>query len=1742
MVAKSELDVIVQGKDNLSPTLDKLESRLIRFVGAVSSALTAFQIAAFPVKAIREFEAAMADVQKTTGFTDAQIKTLGDSLVDMSRKINVSAKDLAAIAAAAGQQGLGREGVEGIEQFTESVSRMASVLDLTVDQAGTDIGKIASIFKVPLRDIERAVSSFNEVANNSTASGEQLLDVVKRIGDAAGSLDLAQSIGLSATGIDLGLSPEVVGTSFSKVFAEMYARAGQFSDLLGVSVEDWMKQLQTNGIDALKLYLDGLRKLTPEAQQQTIKALSGGGRIGVLVTKLLRDTEDEILDRNVEKAVEGITTGTSALEEQQTVLKTLDAETQKLANSFQDLGIIAGEKFVAPLAGSFAQLNEGLASEGVIQFAEASGEAIASIIKDVADLVRWINELNVNWENFIQVGKVWIGLKLAQALAATTLRVTGLGAAWTALATKSVEAGEAQEANSKQTQSLLQAEIVKVRELIAARQAYTQSLKEQEALTAQLAQNQKKLESAQVAEANARGLLNQAKVDIGTAGVGVAKAKDGVAQAQNAAAAREAAVQETLNQKLQQAEQKHQQRLTAIQYEFMQRREVARSTGSRKEVALVNQAEREALAAQEATYAKSLRSTEAYYKRRLAIVQQTGIAEVGAARLALMQSFGSFDEVVNKSNVGQLTENFSKAGDAVERANRNLQATQTTLTASQRMATAAASAFTLLGTGVRLASAALQGLIAIAGRVFFWLTVIYTVVDALGITEKLGGWFEKLTDAMGLTSEASRILERDERARARAHDEARRAAEEAAEGLNKLVDAQGKLTNASVKQIELNLDSEDLEDYRNGLQTLVEAVTGAQAKLSTLREAQELIPVDREKMQKATDEAVAILDQRRQKLEEAQALVERVGNRGGFLQSEAAKVLDEADKAYTEQAEKVRKLQEQMERFSTTATDNIDRSVETVEENMQQLNDFIQKTFTKESADAFLAYVPDYISAVENQKRALADMEQAQQDYTQARGTDSENEKRLAVETATAQVAAANSAMEQIAKALQAHIDKLKETGGLTPAVIGSLDFLPNFLKMTQDQLQAILGSVNAIKKEGGTFSGTLAPPVPKPDQGEGTNDQQTDAEARRLARSRIDLKRAELQSIAELEREANDQASDELERAFDNNLVAFRDYYSKRQEIQERNLEIEANLKRQEIEALQQELSEATEESEQNRINASITRSQGQLDVLAKQKEALAKETEHELQNAVEDFRDRVKDQRQALADYFGASSDQEAFNITLESVESRYREFLERLRVESENMPELLPLIDAVELEGKFQAVESALDLISRKAAIAQNNLDLMGERVEAMEQAGLITRGEAIAYEEKLRRELVASKKAAVDSAKARLDQLVKEQGEAAKLTLRYQELKQSISQQEVEIEKLQLTANETAQRINDDFRDSIEQGLISLTDGTEIEDAITDFFLSVISSIRNVAAEGLADTIVQAIGSVGNGGLGGFFANIMGETADSVDTMRGATPATPMFVKSVDEGLVPGGEDSPLGGLLGGGTDDAAAGAGEAAGGATDAASEGVTSGLFEDTFESLGNSVSDLGSSVMSGLSQAGNAISDGFSSGINLLMSVFTTVGNAIVAAIFTASATDATASGLQAAGTAAAAAHNGGIAGRTTMRRTGINPAVFANAVRHHTGGIAGAEAGLKANEVPVILEEGEEVLTKQDPRHRDNLGVGSSGDGSQAAAEPIFRVQPVLGEDVILDAMKGAQGEKLLLVHINKNPMAFRRALKLD
>lgn len=112
---------------------------------------------------------------------------------------------------------------------------------------------------------------------------------------------------------------------------------------------------------------------------------------------------------------------------------------------------------------------------------------------------------------------------------------------------------------------------------------------------------------------------------------------------------------------------------------------------------------------------------------------------------------------------------------------------------------------------------------------------------------------------------------------------------------------------------------------------------------------------------------------------------------------------------------------------------------------------------------------------------------------------------------------------------------------------------------------------------------------------------------------------------------------------------------------------------------------------------------------------------------------------------------------------------------------------------------------------------------------------------------------------------------------------------------------------------------------------------------------------------------------------------------------------------------------------------------------------------------------------------------------------------------------------------HAGGIAGSAGGVQRTVPAALFANVLRYHTGGIA----GLRPNEVPAILEAGEEVLRADDPRHRANGGAGGG-----AREQPITVKNVNLFDRAALAAelLSSKEGERMVLNIVSKNKRALQ------
>lgn len=108
---------------------------------------------------------------------------------------------------------------------------------------------------------------------------------------------------------------------------------------------------------------------------------------------------------------------------------------------------------------------------------------------------------------------------------------------------------------------------------------------------------------------------------------------------------------------------------------------------------------------------------------------------------------------------------------------------------------------------------------------------------------------------------------------------------------------------------------------------------------------------------------------------------------------------------------------------------------------------------------------------------------------------------------------------------------------------------------------------------------------------------------------------------------------------------------------------------------------------------------------------------------------------------------------------------------------------------------------------------------------------------------------------------------------------------------------------------------------------------------------------------------------------------------------------------------------------------------------------------------------------------------------------------------------------------HSGGIVGTDGARRS-VPLMAFAGAARFHSGGMP----GLKSDEVPAILQRGEEVLAKNDPRNALNGGGGST---------QVKIVNTIDSAEVVSQGLSTVSGEKAILNVIRANKSSIKSVL---
>ena len=279
-------------RDNTISTSAKLKSlgsmTAINTVGTISGIkATSNAVMGLAGQAI-SFESAMADVKKVVDFkTPEGFKNLSKDILALTRTLPMTAEELAAITASGGQLGVAEE---DLKDFTTTIAKMSVAFDMSAEQSGDSMAKLANVYKIPIKDIGNLGDAINELSNSSPAKASDIVNTLGRIAGVSKDFGLTENAAasLANTFISLGKSPEVASTAINGMLTSLNTadKGGKkFQAALkevGISASQLKKNIARDGEGAIVDFLKRVEKL-PKAK-----------RTGVLVDLFGKEYADDV--------------------------------------------------------------------------------------------------------------------------------------------------------------------------------------------------------------------------------------------------------------------------------------------------------------------------------------------------------------------------------------------------------------------------------------------------------------------------------------------------------------------------------------------------------------------------------------------------------------------------------------------------------------------------------------------------------------------------------------------------------------------------------------------------------------------------------------------------------------------------------------------------------------------------------------------------------------------------------------------------------------------------------------------------------------------------------------------------------------------------------------------------------------------------------------------------------------------------------------------------------------------------------------------------------------------------------------------------------------------------------------------------------------------------------------------------------------------------------------------------------
>lgn len=359
--AKGSFGDISQGLKSTEPFFDGVEKAGEKAFRAVTAAAAAAGAAVMGVGTAAanvgiDFESAFAGVKKTTDATAQEYAQMKEEILAMTQEIPAAGTEIAAVAEAAGQLGIGKE---SLLSFTRVMIDLGEATNLTSEEAASALAKFSNITNMDAGDYDRLGSVIVDLGNNFATTEADIVSMATRMasaGELAGFTE-PQIMAMATAMSSVGIEAEAGGSSMSKVIKKIQVAVEtggkslkDYAGVAGVSVGEFKDAFKKDALGAVAAFIGGLNNVERNGKSATVILEEMGlTEVNVSNTLLSLASANNMMSEAVETANDAWEENNALANEAAMRYETTESKLAIMRNGFVEMGIEIYDQFNGPL-------------------------------------------------------------------------------------------------------------------------------------------------------------------------------------------------------------------------------------------------------------------------------------------------------------------------------------------------------------------------------------------------------------------------------------------------------------------------------------------------------------------------------------------------------------------------------------------------------------------------------------------------------------------------------------------------------------------------------------------------------------------------------------------------------------------------------------------------------------------------------------------------------------------------------------------------------------------------------------------------------------------------------------------------------------------------------------------------------------------------------------------------------------------------------------------------------------------------------------------------------------------------------------------------------------------------------------------------------------------------------------------------------------------------------------------------